>query len=66
MHCLCVQRDYEVHNENSIGAMTTGKNKGFIGLTWKLLFSGGNEPIVGGSVYWGGDFFSRGNDQIFG
>ena len=50
-HDLCVQREYEVHNENSTEAMTTAKNDGFIGLTWKLLFTGGNEPMVGWRVY---------------
>ena len=51
MHDLCVQRWYEVHNENSTETMTTAKNDGFIGLTWKLFFSRGNEPMVGWRVY---------------
>ena len=66
MHNLCVQRKYEVHNENSTGAMITAKNESFIRLTWKLLFSGGDEPMVGRRVYWGGIFPAGGNEQIFG
>ena len=66
LHDLCAQREYEVHNEISTGTMTTAKNEGFIGLTWKLSFSGGNEPVVGGRVYWGGIFPVVGNEQIFG
>ena len=42
------------------------KMKVLFELTWKLLFSGGNEPMVGERVYWGGTFPGGGNEQIFG